>query len=87
MMLAAITKVEELELDQNEAKRLAEAVTRVNKLYGGFVLSEKTMAWINLGMAGCTVYGPRMVAYSARNKKDKDKKHAPPTINGEGTIN
>jgi hypothetical protein len=84
MMLAAITKVEELELDQNEAKRLGEAVARINKLYGGFVFSEKTMAWINLGMAGCSIYGPRAIAYSARMKKEREKK--PVTIDAVGKV-
>jgi hypothetical protein len=66
MMLAHLTKVEELELDEKEAKRLAECVARVNALYDGFILSEKQLAWINLGVAGCAVYGPRVMAYKLR---------------------
>jgi hypothetical protein len=81
MMLAAFLQVKELEIDQNEAARLAQAVTRVNKLYGGFMLSEKTMAWINLLMAGGGIYGPRFVAFSARTKKENASK--PVTIDAQ----
>ncbi len=82
MMLAAFLQVPELELDANEAKRLGDAVARVNKLYGGFMLSEKSMAWINLMMAGGAVYGPRVVAYGVRAKKERKKE--PVTINQTG---
>jgi hypothetical protein len=82
LMLAALCKVEELKLDETEAKRLGEAVAKVNAEFGGIVISPKTAAVMELVMAGCTIYGPRAVAYSVRIKKEQMKK----TIEGQGTV-
>lgn len=79
-MAAALVKTPELILEQDEAKRLGEAINRVNDLYGGIVLSEKAQAWLNLGVAAGTIYGPRFIA-SSINKKNKKKN--PVTIDAE----
>lgn len=77
VMAAALTKVEELALTEQEAEQLAVAIARVNEVYGNVVLPEKVVVWINLAMAMGTVYGPRFIAYNIRKKKE------PKTIDGE----
>lgn len=80
LMLASLTKVQELKLDKEEAKELSDAIVRVNDLYGGFVLPEKVMAWVNLGIVGIGVYSPRYFAYSIRVDKERKEKQQASTI-------
>lgn len=72
-MMASTFKVEELAIDPDEAKRLSDAMARVNELYDGFVIPEKTLAWISLAMAMGGVYGPRVAAYNIRMKEERKK--------------
>lgn len=81
-MMAAFTGIEELELEESEAKKLGEAINRVNQFYGNVVLPPKAMAWAHLGFAVGQVYGPRFVAYGMRKKKEAKEK--PQTINATG---
>lgn len=81
-MAAAITSIPELQLEQKEADLLAKNVAKINELYGGIVLPEKTMAWINLGLAAGTVYGPRFVAHRM-NKEKAAKGKGPTTIDAQ----
>lgn len=71
LALAAMTKTPELKLEKAEADQLGEAVARVNKEFGGFVLSPKAAAIINLATVGGTLYGPRMFAHALRMKREK----------------
>jgi hypothetical protein len=80
-MLSVLCKVPELEIEEPEAKRISEAVNRLNELYGGVVIPEKAQAWLNLGIAAGTVYGPRFVAHSVRIKNER--KNQPVTIDAE----
>ncbi len=61
-MLAKLTKIDELELDEEEAKKLGEAVARVNREFGVQIMSPKTAALLNLAVVGGAVYGPRAIA-------------------------
>ena len=81
MMLAAFMHVEELELDESEAKRLGDAVNKVQALYDMPIIDPKVMAWINLGLVGCGVYGPRYAAFRIRKRKEKTAK--PQTIDAQ----
>lgn len=72
-MGAAFLKVEELELDEEEATKLGAAINRVNKLYGEIVLSPEQRAWLGLVMCCGTIYGPRFMAYRMRQKKEAAK--------------
>lgn len=76
LMLAALTKVEELKLDKEEAKELGAAIARVNSEFGGVVVSPKTAACVNLAMVGGAVYGTRLIAYSNRMKQEAAAKRA-----------
>lgn len=81
MMGSALLKIDELELDETEARKLGEAIARVNALYDVPILSEKQMAWVNLATTGCAVYGPRLMAYKLRMKTETGKK--PVTIDAQ----
>ena len=73
-MLAMLTKQKALEMDDDEAKKLAEALARVQREFGVTVMSPKVAALVNLGMVGLGVYGPRVVTMAneaAKKKKGK----------------
>lgn len=70
-MLALLMKTPELEIQEAEAKRLGDALTRVNEEFGGIVISPKTEAIINLVMAAGSVYGPRLIAIKMTAKKKR----------------
>ena len=57
--------IEELELDDQEAKKMGEAVTELGNVYGKSI-SPKTMAWANLASVCGMVYGSRLIAYRHR---------------------
>jgi hypothetical protein len=73
-MLAALIKTPELEIDEAEAKRLGDAVARVNREFGVQIMSPKTAAVVNLIMAAGTVYGPRIIAVKNNSKRRKAEK-------------
>lgn len=77
-MGATFAKVPELNLTDEEAKKLSAAIERVASLYD-FGASEKTLAWVNLAMCVGGIYGTRVFAYSMRTKQEADeaKKRAP----------
>jgi hypothetical protein len=66
-MLSRIT-FRELELDEDEAKRLGEAVAAVNDLYD-WRISDQATAWTNLAMVAAEVYGSRAVAIMNNRKR------------------
>ena len=80
-MGAALTGIEELELDDEEAKKLADATQELGNIYGHSI-SPKTMAWTNFAAACGVVYGPRIIAYRERIKQEKAKNPALPTKPG-----
>jgi hypothetical protein len=75
-MLSKIVSMEELAIEPDEAKQLAEALDRVNELYDFSALSPKAMAWINLLTVAGGIYGPRVLAVSLKPSKAKAKKQA-----------
>lgn len=75
MMGAQILKVESLEIDKDEAKKLSDAIQEVNKFYN-IPLDPKKVAMVNLMVAMGTVYGPRIMA--ARIKKNIAEAENPP---------
>lgn len=85
-MGAQLLATPELELSDEEAKKLAVAVARVNDEFGGIVLSPKTQALLNLGTVSVGIYGPRVIAIGVNAKKKRAEKKAgkpPVTINAE----
>jgi hypothetical protein len=70
-MLAKLLDVPELMINEEEGKEFAAAIQRVNNLYDTEWISDELSAWINLGIAGVSIYGPRWIAYNARLKREK----------------
>lgn len=58
-MLAGMMSNPIWELDKDEAKKLSEAIVSVQAHYP-MAINAKTLAWVNLGMIGMAVYGPRV---------------------------
>jgi len=81
-MGASFLKVPELMMTEEEANQLAVAIRRVSDLYEVPLLDEKTMAWINLGIVGSKIYGPRVIAatVNSKAKKVQSKNSKPVTV-------
>lgn len=82
MMLAKLVNIEELNIEEEEAKRYAEAIERVQRLYSSSVLPEEAMAWINLAMVGGSIYAPRLIAYNQRVRVERAKPVGPGSGDG-----
>jgi hypothetical protein len=68
-MGGAFFKVPELVLTHDEAQAIADAAKRVTDLYYESIIPEKALAWIQLSITACGVYGPRYVAIQQRTKR------------------
>jgi len=85
-MIAAWTKVAEIELDPREAHEMAIAIKNVNRHYEwlpGF--AEKTVDWINLAQAVGEIYGPRLAAVQMRRATTKAAKPSPQPAGAQPT--
>lgn len=67
MLLAKAAKIPELRLDEEEAKKLADATANVARHYN-IAISQKTLDITNLITAVSTIYGSRIMAI-ANNKR------------------
>jgi hypothetical protein len=56
-------------ITEEEAKLLADSITRVTELYDVPLMDEKSRAWLNLGMASVEVYGTRIAAIVMESKR------------------
>lgn len=68
-MLAMMTKIDELEIDEEESRELVEAGMRVAELYEVPLPSEKVLAWVGLSKAVANVYGTRVGALMIKKKR------------------
>lgn len=68
-MLASIVHVPELELDKEEAGKLANAIEKVSRHYP-VNIAPKAVDWANLGICAVTIYGTRIAAYRFRLKAE-----------------
>lgn len=75
MIVASFTGISELELADEEAKKLSHAIGRVAALYD-IRASEQTIAWTNLVVCMGGIYGTRAFAYSLRKKTESESKGA-----------
>lgn len=69
-MLSKIASIPELEIEEKEAKRLNDAIQHVNDVFGIPKLGEKAAAIVDMGTALGAVYGTRLVAITARKRKE-----------------
>lgn len=76
-MLAGVTRVPELKLDDAESKQLASAIAEVAKHYD-LTADPKMVAWTNLAMTAGAIYGTRMVAIGMRKKTEAKKSQPKP---------
>lgn len=72
-MLSGFTGIEELSIDREESRAIAEAALEVQSHYN-MVADPKIVAWIGLAMALGSVYGPRVGAYKLRKKMERATK-------------
>jgi hypothetical protein len=72
--------VPEMELDQEEAKRFADATQNLMKQYDHRV-NPKVMAWMQFSCVVGGIYGPRAVAVYRRMEGDTERKPDPQPIN------
>lgn len=77
-MGAEFLKCSELELDRDESKKLADSIAEVNKFHN-VVFNPKTVAYINMGVVACTIYGTRIVAIKNRMDSHRKEKQVPVT--------
>ena len=68
--LAALTTIRELELEEDEARKLSNASKEVLRYYP-IGMSDKALAWVNLGVVACGIYGTRIMAYSVRRAAER----------------
>ena len=74
-IIAALARCPELELEESEAKKLADKSTAVLKYYQ-VSLDPKKLAWLQLGMCAVEVYGPRaLIIYRGREQKPTSTVH------------
>lgn len=64
---AALLSVKELELDREEAKEFALAIQEVGK-YHAIAFDPKKVAYANLALVACHIYGTRFTAYKLRKE-------------------
>lgn len=86
--LAALVNVRELELSEDEARKLSDASKEVLKHYP-LGVSDKTIAWVNLAVIAGGVYGTRIMAYNVRRGAERRARvvnlpTAPPASAGPG---
>ena len=68
--MASLVNIREIELSEDEAKKLSEASKEVLKHYP-VGLSDKTLAWVNLAVIAGGIYGTRAWAYSVRKQSER----------------
>lgn len=70
MMLAMLTKCPELMISEDEAKRLALALTNVMAHYK-INIAPKTVAMMQFAAAAASIYGPKTVMILKRKNAEK----------------
>lgn len=97
--LAVFTKIDELTLDQAEAKEFADAIAEVGRHYA-VTFDPKKVAIFNLAITAGKIYGTRIMAYRMRKDSEGPKEvidiktrapEQPPApkqrVNGAATVN
>lgn len=74
---AALLKVPELEVDEQEALKLAKAIIHLQSFYPAVDVPAKVMAWAGVAIAAGQVYAPRIGAISIRTKRERANKPGP----------
>lgn len=72
-MLAAYSSIPELEIDEDESKKLATGIANVSRHYDTQI-SAKALDWYYLIQVLVLVYGTRLYAIRERKKEEKKEK-------------
>lgn len=75
MMASSAFKIEELALDEEEAKALSEGVKEVASHYD-IEPDPKIMAWVGLIGTCSAIYAPRIMAYKMRRAQERKEERA-----------
>lgn len=75
--LAAVTQIDVLAIDPDEAKAMAEAAANVQRHYPSSMLDPVTMDWIGLIVTCGTIYGPRIAVMKMQRAERAEQN--PPT--------
>jgi hypothetical protein len=70
-LAALLLKVEELEIDEAEAKALAKALLNLQQCYPSIDIPAHVMAWVGMAAACGRVYAPRVGAYRLRVRNER----------------
>jgi hypothetical protein len=84
MMAATITQLPFVQINEQEAAMLADAIENVSREYD-LALDGKTGAFIQLAAVAAIVYGPRLVHY--QKLKKQAQREEPVTVDGTATVN
>jgi hypothetical protein len=68
---SVLLKTPEIELEQSEAKKLADAYNEFCQWHDVPILTPKRMSEINLVAVALSMYGPRYVAWRNRMKEER----------------
>lgn len=74
--ISNVTRIDELKLDKVESDMLATSVADVMSAFD-IEVSDKAMAISGLVSACGSIYGPRIVTYNLRKKREKADKETP----------
>lgn len=75
-ILAAMTQVPELALDEGESKKLSKSIEGVTNQYK-LTLDPKVAAYLDLATTASMIYGPRAFSYYMRKKAEKPRHQQP----------
>lgn len=81
LFLAMIASAPDLILDDEEAKKVADATRELQRFYPTIQVAEKTAAWCNFGLAVGTVFGPKVIATYRRERKKRPETIRPVITN------
>lgn len=73
-LASVLLKIDELELEDSEAERLASALLALAKYYPGIDVPGKYIAWMNLLTTMGIVYSPKVATYKIRSANERKAK-------------
>lgn len=71
-MLANLTGIMELALEEEESKSLSDGMAQVMRHYNISFIDDKTTDWINLGQVMFGIYASRIMAHRLRRTSERE---------------
>jgi hypothetical protein len=85
-MLAALSSVQEINLERSEADQLAVKIGNVARHYNISGFSQQTLDWIMLIQTAGAIYGMRIMAYRIRKASERPKASVPVAVASSDTM-